>query len=77
MLKRYENLAGTSGVVAYELLSDGLGVKFSDGAIYTYTHRSAGRANIERMKLLAQSGKGLGGYIARQVREQYTTKTEQ
>ena len=57
-MKPYRNLAGDSGVVAYEIGRDHLKVRFSGGATYLYTVRSAGRSNIEHMKLLAQSGRG-------------------
>lgn len=49
MLARYGNRAGNSGVVAYEIRRDCIRVKFLDGRIYTYTYRSAGRENVERM----------------------------
>jgi hypothetical protein len=75
MLTRYGNRAGNSGVVAYEIRPDGIRVKFIDGRIYTYTYRSAGRGNVERMKLLARSGRGLSGFISTHVKNRYAARS--
>lgn len=74
MLIRYGNRAGNSGVIAYEIKRDFIRVKFVDGSIYTYTYRSAGRENIERMKVLARSGRGLSGYISTHVKDRFSEK---
>lgn len=42
-----------------------------DHSVYTY--QSAGRANIERMKLLAASGRGLSTFISTTVRKLYAS----
>jgi hypothetical protein len=75
MLKRYQNRSGNSGVTAYEILEDGIRVRFVDGEIYTYTFESAGREDVERMQVLARSGEGLSGYIATHVRHRYARKS--
>lgn len=75
MLTRYGNRAGNSGVVAYEIRRDGIRVEFIDGRIYTYTYRSAGRENVERMKLLARSGRGLSGFISTHVKDRYAARS--
>ena len=74
MMMRYGNRSGNSGVIAYEIKRDRIRVKFVDGAIYTYTYRSAGRGNIECMKTLARSGKGLSGFISTHVKDRYSAK---
>lgn len=74
-MKSYRNLAGDSGVVAYEIGRDHLKVRFSGGATYLYTVRSAGCGNIEHMKLLAQSGRGLSSFISVAVRDRYASKS--
>jgi hypothetical protein len=74
MLIRYGNRAGNSGVIAYEIKRDFIRVKFVDGSTYTYTYRSAGRENIERMKVLARSGRGLSGYISTHVKDRFSEK---
>ena len=74
MLTSYRNRAGNSGVTAYEILDDGIRVRFVDGEIYTYTVKSAGREHVERMQALAKAGAGLSGYIATHVRHRYASK---
>lgn len=73
-MKRYQNLSGDSGVVAYETGSDSIKVEFADGGLYLYTYASTGPANIEQMKVLARSGTGLATFINRYVREAYAAK---
>ena len=66
-MKRYANASGHSGVVAYETSPGAIDVQFRDGNVYRYTHASAGRSTVERMKQLAASGRGLATYITRHV----------
>ena len=73
-MERYKNLGGNSGVYAYEIGSNSITVQFSTGAVYLYTNRSAGSANIERMKALAVAGEGLNSYIMRYVKKGYESK---
>jgi hypothetical protein len=73
-MKRYKNLSGDSGVVAYETGSDSIKVEFADDGLYLYTYERIGAANIEQMKVLAASGKGLATFINRHVREKYAAK---
>ena len=75
MLTPYRNRSGNSGVTAYEMLDDGIRVRFVDGEIYTYTFDSAGQEHVEHMQKLARKGKGLSGYIATHVRHRYANKT--
>jgi hypothetical protein len=70
----YKNLSKVSGVKAYELGSDSITVEFGDGDVYRYTYQSAGRENVEQMKKLAVAGKGLNGFISREVKERYAVK---
>jgi hypothetical protein len=66
-MKRYGNLSGNSGVLAYETGPDWIDVKFVDGRIYLYTYVSAGQWHVAAMKRLAARGKGLSGYISRNL----------
>lgn len=70
-MKKYGNASGKSGVVAYELLPDGIRVKFRSGDVYLYTSRSAGYEAISAMHELAAKGKGLSTYISQVVKERY------
>jgi hypothetical protein len=71
---RYRNLSGDSGVVAYEIGSDWIDVKFQDGWIYRYSYASAGPFHVEIMKGLAKDGRGLSTYVVRNVRKSYASK---
>ncbi len=73
-MERYRNKTGNSGVVAYEIGRDRIKVQFVDGNVYTYTYRSAGRDNVERMKSLARAGQGLSGFVSTHVRDRFATK---
>ena len=72
----YENRSGDSGVVAYEIGSEHIRVKFRYGGTYLYTFNSAGRKAIEEMKALALAGTGLSTYISRR-RPPYESYTEE
>lgn len=76
-MKRYKNLEGGSGVLAYENGKGFIKVKFVDGRTYTYTFKSAGKAAIAQMQKLAESGKGLSTYISQHVKEKYADREEE
>jgi len=67
----YGNIAGNSGVMAYEIAVDRISVQFIDGKVYVYTYASAGKKAIERMKRLALSGRGLSTFISTAVRDKF------
>lgn len=69
--KKYKNVSGASTVARYELVKDGVTVQFKDSSVYRYTNQSAGPAHISKMKVLADSGKGLGTYITANVKDAY------
>ena len=73
-MKRYQDLSGHSGVVAYEAGTDWIKVKFEDGGLYLYTRDSTGPDNIEHMKMLAATGRGLATFIVQHVRTAYAQK---
>ncbi|HVL77182.1 MAG TPA: hypothetical protein VM406_14295 [Noviherbaspirillum sp.] len=73
-MKRYKNLSRKSGVVAYEVGQRTIVVEFEDGGIYLYNYESAGQDKIERMKQLAEAGRGLSTFIVRHVRDAYAAK---
>jgi hypothetical protein len=74
-MQRYANRSGSSGVVAYEIGSDSITVRFIDGARYLYTYQSAGADNVEQMKKLAARGQGLSSFISTTVRNGYESKS--
>jgi hypothetical protein len=69
----YSNLSSSSGVTAFKAGKDYIVVAFADD-VYLYTYASAGKSHIEKMKQLAEAGRGLGTYISRHVREHYEKK---
>jgi hypothetical protein len=73
-MKRYKNLAGDSGVTAYEIGSDSIDVQFGDEWVYTYTYESAEQSNLEHMKDLAVAGRGLSTFISTVVKDRYARK---
>lgn len=74
-MPHYRNLAGDSGVVAYEIGADWIDVQFLNGAVYRYDARSVGRRDLAKMKSLAIAGRGLSSFIATEVRERYASKS--
>lgn len=73
-MERYRNLGGDSNVAAYEIGDDYVRVRFNDGATYVYTYASAGRANVERAKRLAEGGVGLNSHVNLNMRKLYASK---
>lgn len=63
-MRRYGNLSGDSGVIAYELGPATIVVEFQGGEKYEYTGQSAGVAVVATMQRLAESGRGLSTFIA-------------
>lgn len=73
-MERYKDLGRNSNVNAFEIGNDFINVQFKDGSIYKYTYISAGSSNIEHMKKLAITGKGLNSYINTNVKKRYSLK---
>lgn len=73
-MKRYQNLSGNSGVVAYELRPDAVIIQFQDGWKYEYTKQSAGAAAVATMKRLAAAGRGLSTFVSQETRHNYARK---
>jgi hypothetical protein len=73
-MERYKNLDGDSAIVAFESDAESITIEFNDGAAYRYTYQSAGVINVEEMKLLASRGRGLNGFINRNVKKGYAGK---
>jgi len=68
----YKNLGGNSNVSAYEIGSDRITVEFKGNSrLYVYSYARAGRDNVEQMKTLARSGRGLNSFIKLHVNDLY------
>lgn len=70
-MELYKNLGGKSGVRAYAIGNDYIDVKFSSGAVYRYSYKSAGASKVEEMKRIALQGYGLNSYIMRHAKYDY------
>lgn len=66
----------SGGVTAYEILEDGIILKFKDGRSYLYNYENPGKIHVEEMKRLAVKGSGLTTYINQEVRDNYSGKGE-
>ena len=73
-MQPYGPHARSHGVVAYEIGDDSLDVEFTSGWIYRFSYQRTGAPRVERMKALAQSGRGLSTFINRFVRNRYQSK---
>ena len=76
MATPYKNLGGNSGVVAYDIYDKGIVVQFRSGkhTVYLYTEASVGSVNLLMMKMLAERGRGLNGFINRHVKYDYSQR---
>jgi hypothetical protein len=73
-MQPYRNLSGTSGVVAFALGDHHIDIEFQDGHRYRYTYAIPGEQQVEAMKSLAKTGKGLATYINQHVREHFAAR---
>jgi len=73
-MKPYKHKTEKAGVAAYNTGDDFIIIEFQDGSTYLYNYKSTGKANIERMKTLAATGKGLTTFINQHVRDHYAEK---
>ena len=72
-MQRYLNLSGNSGVLAYDISTDAITVRFDTGT-YLYNCDRPGRIHVEQMKKLAVAGQGLATYISKFVQDNYALK---
>jgi hypothetical protein len=71
-MKRYKNLSGSSGIVAYQIGKDFIKIIFaSDARPYVYSYKRPGKIKVDRMKQLALKGKGLATYINKYIRDNF------
>ena len=75
-MTKYKNLSEESGVIAYEIFDEGIRVQFISKEIYYYSYDSTGEEHIEKMKELAEKGRGLATYISQHIRKNFEYKEE-
>ncbi len=73
-MQRYKGLSHNSGVIAYEPGADYIDLVFRDGERYRYDYKTPGRREVEAMKRLARTGKGLATYVNKFVRGRFARK---
>jgi len=73
-MKRYRNLDGQSGVLAYELGKGWIHTRFVGGETYEYTDAVTGGENVRNLQVLAQAGQGLSTYVSKFVHDTYARK---
>ncbi len=73
-MRRYANLGGDSGVVAYAITSAQITVRFRGGDTYVYDAKVPGAAAVAEMQRLAVAGRGLSSYISQHVGQRYARK---
>jgi len=62
-MERYKNVSGWSGVVGYEIGEDYIRIQFKNSKILKYSYGSAGKDQVEQMKLIAQNGQNLNSFV--------------
>lgn len=70
----YANRAGNAGVVAYRVGRGFIDLEFRGGERYRYDDATTGRANVERMRALAEAGRGLTTFVSRHVKARYARR---
>jgi len=73
-MQQYANLGGDSNVLRFEIGPDSIAVSFKDGTVYLYGNLVTGQDNVEKMKALAEAGRGLGTFIEENVGDAYVAK---
>jgi hypothetical protein len=70
----YKNKNHNSGIIAYEVGRGFIKLTFRSGDVYLYDHKKPGKSKVEKMKLLAASGKGLATYLNKYIRDNFSQK---
>ena len=73
-METYKNLSKESGVNKYLIEDESIVIQFKDGGLYVYNYTKPGKPHVERMKKLAQNGKGLSTFISTKIKKNYFSK---
>jgi hypothetical protein len=66
-MTQYADLSGDSGIAAYEIVENGVWVKYKKGKSYLYGTNRPGLHHVLRMIELATLGQGLCEYISKRI----------
>lgn len=67
--KKYKDLPGGAGIVAFKISERSITLRFRDGGEYEYDYTIPGKKHVEQMKILAEKGKGLTTYVNQNIRQ--------
>ena len=73
-MEKYLNKSRDSCVIGYEIGEDYIDIIFNNRLAYRYSYFSAGKENVEKMKLLAKNGDGLNSFINQYCKFGYLKK---
>jgi hypothetical protein len=73
-VERYADLNRDSAVTRYEISEGSIVVEFDNGRRYLYDFSKPGPIDVETMKRLASSGRGLGSFISKRVKRRYARR---
>lgn len=73
-MQPYGDHAKSHGVVAYEIHAESIDVEFTSGWIYHFSYVQPGQLRVDRMKELAQSGRGLSTFISKHVKNRFESR---
>ena len=73
-MQPYGSRARQHGVLSYDIGPDSIDVEFTSGWIYRFSYSNPGALRVERMKKLAQSGKGLSTFISKHVKNRFESR---
>ena len=72
-MQRYQS-SHPSGVSHFKTGDDYIIIEFTDERKYLYNYDKPGKRHVEKMKVLATTGKDLSTYINKYVRDNYALK---
>ena len=72
----YLDLDGNSGIAGFQIGRDAIAIRFKDRGAYLYNYDCPGKWEVETMKQLAPTGKGLTTFINQHVRDRYAARID-
>ena len=74
-MQNYKNYHGNSGIVSFEIGNDFIKIQFKHSPnVYVYTYNTPGSDHVEKMKILANDGRGLATYVSQNVKKSFDHK---
>ena len=73
-MRRYGGNSKKHGVTGFEIGPDSIDVEFTSGWIYRFSYQKPGQLRVDRMKELAESGRGLSTFISKHVKNRFESR---